>query len=218
MLRILPFSEKKIMKLICLVLALQFAFGAAGFAQMKTRRPVGGRKPVGKASTTSELQQLRAAVKANPSDATAHNALGLALAKENDLQAAAFEFNEAIRLKSDYAEAHANLGIALERQADFTNALAAFRRAAELAPNDAELHVSIASILTRTQNLEGAIDELKLAAKLNPNAPATRSNLGFLLAQKGDDNGAVHAAIVGSWAIPANSSEFQRSAPLNARG
>ena len=141
--------------------------------QAKKRRPATS-PTAGKLAmpnVTAELNRMRAVVKANPSDATAHNALGLALAKSGDLKGAAFEFNEAIKLKSDYAEAHTNLGIALERQADFPNALAAFRRAAELAPNDADLHVSIASILTRTQNLEGAIDELRMAAQLNPNAP-----------------------------------------------
>src|SRR5262245_22201194 len=89
------------------------------------------------------IQKLRAAVRANPQNAEARNALGLALGKSGQLNPAVAEFRAAITLKPDYLGAWTNLGVALEEIGDLEGALEAFSKAAELNPNDADLHISI---------------------------------------------------------------------------
>src|SRR5215475_9126145 len=83
------------------------------------------------------IQKLRAAVRADPRDAEARNALGLALDKSGQLNPAVAEFREAVELKPDYLEAWTNLGAALEKKGDLEGALEAIHKAVELSPNDA---------------------------------------------------------------------------------
>jgi tetratricopeptide (TPR) repeat protein len=97
------------------------------------------------------IQKLRAAVRANPRNAEARNALGLALGKIGQLNPAVAEFREAIALKPDYLDAWTNLGVALEQKGDLEGALEAFRKAVELNPDDAELRISLASPATKAR-------------------------------------------------------------------
>src|SRR5512145_1692203 len=62
------------------------------------------------------IQKLRAAARANPRNAEARNALGLALGQSGQLNPAVDEFREAIALKPDYLDAWMNLGVALEQR------------------------------------------------------------------------------------------------------
>ena len=67
--------------------------------------------------------------------APGHFNLGLILAGQGDLDRAAEEFQEAVRLKPDYREAHQALGVVYRRRGDLKAAEEAFRQAQKLKPS-----------------------------------------------------------------------------------
>ena len=69
-----------------------------------------------------------------PKQSPAYNNLGGLLAATSDMESAVTQFEEAVRLQSDFAEAHYNLGLMLLRQGERERAEIEFRKARELNP------------------------------------------------------------------------------------
>jgi tetratricopeptide (TPR) repeat protein len=80
------------------------------------------------------VAHLQTALKSNPDSATAHNALGSIYLQRKDLERAAEEFREAVRLDSKFVYAHYNLGMVLELQGARNAAADQFRETLSLAP------------------------------------------------------------------------------------
>src|SRR5215470_10532304 len=121
-------SSKRLVVVIILCLIAR-----AGAIEAQTTKKTRGAAPARQTSNIA-IQKLRAAVRADPRDAEARNALGLALGKSGQLNPAVDEFREAVALKPDYLEAWTNLGAALEQKGDLDGALEAIRKAVELSP------------------------------------------------------------------------------------
>ena len=82
-------------------------------------------------------RELRRALESKPS-AEIYFELGLIQGQLSNLDQAAAEFRQALRLNPRLPSAHRLLGVALRRQGNHAGALAQSRRAAEIDPNDPE--------------------------------------------------------------------------------
>src|SRR5581483_4984380 len=78
----------------------------------------------------------RAALRANPRNAHAHNLFGTILSEKNELPAGEWHFRSALELAGPQAPVLMNLGLNLMKQGRADEADAAFVRAHELAPQD----------------------------------------------------------------------------------
>ena len=78
----------------------------------------------------------RAALRANPRNAHAHNLFGTILSEMNNLPSGEWHFRSALELSSPQAPVLMNLGLNLMKQGRVDEADASFARADDLAPND----------------------------------------------------------------------------------
>ena len=78
----------------------------------------------------------RAALRANPRNAHAHNLFGTILSEMNNLPSGEWHFRSALELSSPQAPVLMNLGLNLMKQGRVDEADASFARAHDLAPND----------------------------------------------------------------------------------
>jgi Tfp pilus assembly protein PilF len=78
----------------------------------------------------------RAAIRANPRNAHAHNLFGTILSEMNNLPSGEWHFRSALELSSPQAPVFMNLGLNLMKQGRVDEADASFARAHDLAPND----------------------------------------------------------------------------------
>jgi tetratricopeptide (TPR) repeat protein len=81
------------------------------------------------------VRHLQAAIRANPQNAVARNALGSIYLQQKYLDRAGAEFKEAIRLDPKLAFAHYNLGLVLGSKGDRDGATEQFREALKTDPN-----------------------------------------------------------------------------------
>jgi tetratricopeptide (TPR) repeat protein len=81
------------------------------------------------------IQHLRSAMAIDPSSAEAHNTLGSIYLRQYNLPEARNEFQEAVRLKSDFIFAHFNLGLAQRGLGDIDSARSEFEKALAGDPN-----------------------------------------------------------------------------------
>ena len=84
-----------------------------------------------------------------PDYAEAHNNLGNVLQKQNKLDEAVVNFQQALQLKPDYVEAYGNLGHALFIHGKLDKAVAHFRRALQIQPDCAKAHSNLLFALNR---------------------------------------------------------------------
>jgi Flp pilus assembly protein TadD len=130
----------------------------------------------------------------------AHNNLGIALAWEGKIDAAAAEYREALRIKPDYADAHANLGRVLARQSRRDDAVVQYRAAlAETVragdPHGRDLayavHGDLGRALAELGRRDEALAELSEAVRLRPESIEAHTNLGNALRDAGQFSSAI---------------------------
>ena len=92
------------------------------------------------------------AVKINPEQASAHNKLGLALARQGRLAEATEHFSKAVSINPDNDDMHNNLGVALTNQGRFEEAIKHFSKAIQINPSNAKAHENLmkTSVLTES--------------------------------------------------------------------
>jgi len=110
----------------------------------------------------------RAALRANPRNAHAHNLFGTILSEKNELPAGEWHFRSALELAGPHAPVLMNLGLNLMKQGRADEADAAFVRAHELAPQDMKT-------LAYWSTLEEGRGNLKRAGELLDQAEAVSS-------------------------------------------
>src|ERR1039458_7643209 len=87
-----------------------------------------------KPTPSSALQTLRDEVNRNPTSASSHYRLGVALYRGGAVAEAQGEFEAAIKLDPRLAEAHNNLGVILREKKAVQEAIQQFREAIEIRP------------------------------------------------------------------------------------
>ncbi len=119
-----------------------------------------------------------------PANANAHFDYGGSLWKDQQIDAAAHEFQETIRLDPKNAEAHSALAVLWQGQSKFDAAAAEFKQSLALDPNSVDTHYDYSNTLTRLGQAEEANQHIDAALALNPQfAPALYQRAARLVAQ-----------------------------------
>src|SRR5258708_13252732 len=145
--------------LLCLLALLLFpVFLAAQSQPEATASAAGQRYSEGAAAfqrgdLVVARKSFAAAVRLNPRDARARNALGLVLLSQNDAASAIAQFQAAIRLQPSFVIAHTNLSRALLQTRDLPGATREAVAAVRLAPNDPHAHLALAPPQQPSPNL-----------------------------------------------------------------
>jgi tetratricopeptide (TPR) repeat protein len=134
---------------------------------------------------STEEGLLRDTLAKNPAAWPAHNDLGVILARQGKISAAADEFNASLRWKPNEPGALANLAQCDAAQGRFAAACAEYRTALRLKPDSAAWHESLAGTLQNLGDNVAAIGHLKIALRLAPKT-TTRLALADLLFQTRD--------------------------------
>lgn len=127
----------------------------------------------------------------NPSSWMAHENLGLVLKQEGQLEEAAGQYEQCIRLKPDGATGHYDLGIVLFEQGKTGPAMAELRQAVQLAPRDSTANYNYAVALDGAGHEDEAIDQYQQAIRSNPAYFEAHLNLGLVFSRRGRANEAL---------------------------
>jgi len=146
---------------------------------------------------------FEAAVRQNPRDAQARNALGFVLLSQNYAAKAIPQFEAAVRLKPSFVNAHVNLSTALLRTHDLQGAIREANAAIRLAPNEPDAHLALARALEASSNINDSIASIRRALALAPSRADLHDDLGSMLVRQNDFLSAT--------------SEFQEALRLNPR-
>jgi Flp pilus assembly protein TadD/serine/threonine protein kinase len=142
-----------------------------------------------KPDTVDRLWLYEAAVAAAPTNAAAHNNLGVALYDRKDLTGAEAEFRETLRLDPKHAIAYGNLGNVLSARNDLAGAEAAYRESVRLQPA-AHTHNNLGSKLQQKGDLAGAEAAFREAIRCDPSYALAYHNLASVLNDRSDPVGA----------------------------
>jgi len=113
---------------------------------------------------------------------SAHNILGVAMARQNRFEEAKFHFGEALRIQPQYADSLENLGILLTEHGDCDEALTYLRQAANTKPNSAVTFSKLGLLLDMKGLAEHAIVYYRESIRLKPDQEDACNNLAWLLA------------------------------------
>jgi tetratricopeptide (TPR) repeat protein len=111
-------------------------------------------------------------------NSVARNNLGLALAKNGDVEGAIAQFRQALEIHPDDAEIHYNLGVALSVKGDLDGAIAQYQKALDYAPDNAEFHNNLGTALFAKGSVEEAIAQFQESTRLQPRYADAHYNLG----------------------------------------
>jgi arylsulfatase A-like enzyme/tetratricopeptide (TPR) repeat protein len=126
-----------------------------------------------------------AAVALAPTNAMAHNGLGLLAVDENRLHDAIAEFQRATAIDANNASYWANLGNARRGSGDRAGAEQAYRRAIEIDPRTVDAANGLGVLLVEAQRPSEAVAWLERATAAAPDFVEARLNLGIALQQAG---------------------------------
>lgn len=132
------------------------------------------------------LESVEAGTSPDEVQATLHEALGLALARQGSLESALDHLSRAVELDGDNrSHAWANIGRCDHLLRRFDAARRAYERSLEIAPNDWEVIRNSAELLVELGDLETAEERLQRWAELRPNDPMAALALSELLTSRG---------------------------------
>jgi tetratricopeptide (TPR) repeat protein len=126
-------------------------------------------------------------------NATAHNALGLALHRENRADASIAHFRDAVAIWPNYTAARTNLAGALMRSGKPEEGIAQYREALRYAPGDAAILMDLGVALMVGGRLDESAEVLREALSASPGSALGHAALGAVLGRLGE-----HEAAVGS--------------------
>lgn len=137
-------------------------------------------------SLDSAIEELKALLAAEPSDAYAQALLAACFLDKGFSDDALKEAETALTLDPASILAHRVIGLAMLRQKDFVEAEAALRRAIELDPEDAESHRLLGIMFDSHANLKAARAAFEEAIRLDPNDPSVLASYAEFLVDKGE--------------------------------
>ena len=141
------------------------------------------------ARVEESIDLARRALAVKPTDAQAHNNIGLSLLAARELDLAANAFQQAIKLQPNFAAAHHNLGKVKQYQGRDGEAARSFFAAASLSPT-VEYMQALGQMLLTLCDFESALDCAKRFVALHPTAPAAHLLLCGVLTELNDYDGA----------------------------
>lgn len=137
--------------------------------------------PEERADATSQLSELRGAVRVSPDSAEDRLKLAQALYRLGDLDAALDECRVAVRLDRENARAHLQLGIILMTKQDWRAAATALMEATLLDPGLTQAHYSLGGVQYSLGNLNASMQSYRRALELQPYFPDARYRLALVL-------------------------------------
>jgi Flp pilus assembly protein TadD len=137
------------------------------------------------------LPELKKAVELGPTEALAHNNLGVALAETGKIEEAIAHYRKALELSPEYPEAYNNLGEALAGRGAMGEGIALFRKALELDPRHPGANSNLGATLAQQGRLDQAIPYLKKAVEYQPESVNAHKNLGLALVSTGSPAAAI---------------------------
>jgi tetratricopeptide (TPR) repeat protein len=146
------------------------------------------------------LSAYSQAAKRNPRDADPHLSAGILLEKQNNLEAAAHEYQAAADLDPKSQEAIAGLANIYTREKKYPQAEAALRQLLEVHPSDNNARVQLGRVLAAQGKTEDAARELQAGLHTSPADPQAALELGTLYVNAGKDSEAeqqLRIAVVG---------------------
>lgn len=111
---------------------------------------------------------FRHALEVTEENFTAHNNLGIVLARQGEYEEAIYHYKEAIRIKPDDFQAHNNLGGALDKQGDHISAIRHYLESLRINPDDPVTHYNLGLSLLDTGNYADAASHLDEALRKRP--------------------------------------------------
>ncbi|HVU34380.1 MAG TPA: tetratricopeptide repeat-containing glycosyltransferase family protein [Opitutaceae bacterium] len=123
------------------------------------------------------IQELRAAIAADPEFAEAYVNLGHLLERAAGLADAAAMYERAIALQPGLADAHRNLGAVRFKLGDLGAALASFERVVTLRPEAADAHLGLSAVHRLRNEFDAAIAACERALAVSPGSAAAWINL-----------------------------------------
>ena len=122
-----------------------------------------------------------ATLEKNPDSWVLHNDLGSAYVHLKKIPEAIEEYQEALRLKSDYPSARFNLGAVYLDNDQTEKAIEQFLEAVRLRPFYPEAHLNLGAALVKTERYPEAIFHLRQALHQKPDYPEAHFHLGKAL-------------------------------------
>jgi tetratricopeptide (TPR) repeat protein len=117
--------------------------------------------------------------------AAAHTILGVEQFQAGKAPEAIKEYEQALRLDTDYLKAHLNLGMALEQTGRAPEAMEQYELALRLNPDYVKAHRNQGVVLEQTVRVQEVIERYEQALRLKPDDAEAHYNLGNALAQVG---------------------------------
>jgi eukaryotic-like serine/threonine-protein kinase len=140
------------------------------------------------------IAACREAIRIDPKVAQAHINLGVAHLKKGDVDGAIAVFRGAVRTAPNVAELHDRLGKALARKGYADGAAAAHLEAIRIDANNAGAYVNRGAVLSDQLGRHAeAVDCFRQAIRIQPKLVPAHANLGTVLLNSGDFEGAVEA-------------------------
>ena len=119
-----------------------------------------------------------------PDYAEVYNNLGMALKRQNRLEAAIECYKKAFKFKPDYAIAYNNLANTLMESGDLSAAKVNYEKALTLKSDVPEVYNNLGNVLMALGHIEDAVAKFQTALKLRPDYVEAYSNLGNALQKK----------------------------------
>lgn len=126
------------------------------------------------------------AISMDPSDARAHNNLGIALAASGKVNDAIAEYQKSLALNANSSQTENNLGSALALGGNLPEAQKHFENALRINPDNASAELNLGNVLSSEGgHSQEAIELLSDAVQKLPNSPDGQNGLGVALAHAG---------------------------------
>ena len=135
----------------------------------------------------SDITIWSRAAEATSRNSAAHYNLGCAYDVAGELDLAAREYREAVRLKPGRADAETNLGYVLLRQRNYRQAELFLARALKSQPKSFAAHNDMGLTMIGLRRIDEAIHHFEEAVKLSPRDESARGNLAYVRALKRGD-------------------------------
>lgn len=132
------------------------------------------------------IQQYLEALRKDPTDVAAYNALASAYEQEGKWEEAVQAYRSAIKINPTFAPAYFNLGVALTRQNILEEARDHFKKAIELNPRYREAYENLGNLYWKMGQGKAAIQTWEKAKEFQPSDLTLTDKLAAIYAQQGN--------------------------------